>query len=174
MALLNILQFPDPRLRTRAKPVEVFDDNGSNFVQNFRQNSLHWYRHANHNNSEQGNVKSIHAMRNLTLKTPSVFDINPSDIADPTNGTIAVSIPKHDGRYDLHVKTQSWLWYAPEGFGNAYDESDGSQCSEHPCFNHTSKATPNREEISTGSFQGSDFSEQDRGDYTKKGIKVFR
>lgn len=27
MALLNILQFPDPRLRTRAKPVEVFDDN---------------------------------------------------------------------------------------------------------------------------------------------------
>ena len=27
MALLNILQFPDPRLRTRAKPVKVFDDN---------------------------------------------------------------------------------------------------------------------------------------------------
>jgi peptide deformylase len=27
MALLNILQFPDPRLRTRAKPVEMFDDN---------------------------------------------------------------------------------------------------------------------------------------------------
>lgn len=26
MALLNILQFPDPRLRTKAKPVEVFDD----------------------------------------------------------------------------------------------------------------------------------------------------
>ncbi len=26
MALLNILQFPDPRLRTRARPVEVFDE----------------------------------------------------------------------------------------------------------------------------------------------------
>jgi len=27
MALLNILQFPDPRLRTKARPVEVFDEN---------------------------------------------------------------------------------------------------------------------------------------------------
>ena len=27
MALLNILHFPDPRLRTVAKPVETFDDN---------------------------------------------------------------------------------------------------------------------------------------------------
>lgn len=27
MALLTILEFPDPRLRTVAKPVEVFDDN---------------------------------------------------------------------------------------------------------------------------------------------------
>ncbi|TRX73825.1 peptide deformylase [Pseudomonas mangiferae] len=26
MAILNILEFPDPRLRTKAKPVEVFDD----------------------------------------------------------------------------------------------------------------------------------------------------
>ncbi len=32
MALLNILQFPDPRLRTRAKPVEVFDDNLATLV----------------------------------------------------------------------------------------------------------------------------------------------
>jgi hypothetical protein len=154
--------------------IEVFDDTGSNFVQNFRQNSLHWYRHANHNSDAQGDAMSIHAMRDLTLNTPSVFDINPSDIADPSNGTINVSIPKHDGRYYLHVKTQEWLWYVPGGFGTAYNESDGSQCTEHPCFNYTSKATPSREDISTGSFQGSDFSEQDRGDYTKKGIKVFR
>ncbi|NOM41516.1 peptide deformylase, partial [Klebsiella pneumoniae] len=26
MAILNILEFPDPRLRTIAKPVTVFDD----------------------------------------------------------------------------------------------------------------------------------------------------
>ncbi|EBX2782636.1 peptide deformylase, partial [Pseudomonas aeruginosa] len=26
MAILNILEFPDPRLRTIAKPVEVVDD----------------------------------------------------------------------------------------------------------------------------------------------------
>jgi len=162
----------DPTLTTIE--IEVFDNNGSNFVQNFRQNSLHWYRHANHNSDAQGDAISIHAMRNLTLNTPSVFDINPSDIADPSNGMIQLSIPKHDGRYDLHVKMQPWLWYIPSGFGNAYDDSDGSQCTEHPCFNYTSKATPSHEDISTGSFQGSDFSEENRGDYTKKGIKVFR
>ena len=32
MAILNILHFPDPRLRNKAKPVEVFDDNLATFV----------------------------------------------------------------------------------------------------------------------------------------------
>ena len=32
MAILNILEFPDPRLRTRAEPVTVFDDELSRLV----------------------------------------------------------------------------------------------------------------------------------------------
>jgi peptide deformylase len=34
MAILNILEFPDPRLRTRAEPVTVFDDELSSLVDN--------------------------------------------------------------------------------------------------------------------------------------------
>ncbi len=32
MALLEILEFPDPRLRTKAEPVETFDQNLSNLI----------------------------------------------------------------------------------------------------------------------------------------------
>ena len=40
MARLEILEFPDPRLRTRAKPVETFDDDLRALVDNMLETML--------------------------------------------------------------------------------------------------------------------------------------
>ncbi len=154
--------------------IEVYDKNGGNFVNNFRQNSLYWYRNKNHTSSSEGNVTAIEATQTMSLTNPSDFTLPTSDISSPNSGVVDVNIAKHTGRYFLHVKTQSWLWYAPEGFGNAYDDSVNSQCIEHPCLSYTAKNIVLNRDISSGTFNGSDLTPKSRGDYIKKGIKVFR
>ncbi len=154
--------------------IEVYDKNSGNFVNTFRRNSLHWYRNEDHNSNSEGNVSSISAMNTMTLSATSVFDIAQSDISSASNGLINVTIAKRTGRYFLHVKTQPWLWYAPDGFGNAYDDSVNSQCTDHPCFSYTAKDIVLNRDVSSGTFSGSDVVEKPRGDYIKKGIKVFR
>ena len=159
---------------TIAIEIEVYDDSGSNYVQNFRQNSLHWYRHANHNSDVAGDANSIHPRRSSILDDTDSFNINDITIADPAQGTIGVSIVKNNGRHYLHVKTGSWLWYAPLGFGTDYNDSTGSSCLQHPCFIYLSQDHDSGSDIATGNFSGSDFNASDRGDYTRKGMKVFR
>ncbi len=159
---------------TTAIEIEVYDDSGSNYVQNFRQNSLHWYRHANHSSDVAGDANSIHPRRSSILDDTDSFNINDITIADPAQGTIGVSIVKNNGRHYLHVKTGSWLWYAPLGFGADYNDSTGSSCLQHPCFIYLSQDHDSGSDIATGNFGGSDFNASDRGDYTRKGMKVFR
>ncbi len=41
MALLNILQFPDPRLRTKARPVDVFDEQLRSLISDMFETMYH-------------------------------------------------------------------------------------------------------------------------------------
>ncbi len=158
---------------TTSIEIEVYDNTASNFVQNFRQNSLYWYRHANHIDDTSGDALSIHPRATTMLDATASFSESDITIANPNTGSIGVSIIKHNGRHYLHVKTQPWLWYAPDGFGNAYDDTAGSTCLEHPCSLYTSQDDAHAPDISSGTFEGSDVAKPDRGDYTK-GLKVFR
>jgi len=155
--------------------IEVYDDSGSSYVNGFEQNSLKWYKNNNHNVINKGNITEINATQSSTLKNIE-FSIDATDIANPNSGDINITIakPTDDGTYTMHIKTQKWLWYIPSSLGSDYNESVNSNCTKHPCFKYTIKSNPSSNNISSGTFSGSDINVTDRGDYLKQGIKVYR
>jgi hypothetical protein len=74
----------------------------------------------------------------------------------------------------IHLKTQEWLWYVPSGFGSAYDGATGSDCTMHPCFSYCYMTANGALMIQSGDFNGTTVPDENRGDYLKKGVKVFR
>ena len=152
--------------------IEVFDNTGSAYTQNFKQNSLFWYRHQNQTNNSDGNITEVIPTLNTTLGT-GAFTIN--DIGAVSAGTIRIGIANSTvGHFTIHEKTQPWLWYVHSNFGDAYDHSDGSSCMQHPCFSYELKDPDSSKSIESGDFKGSDFNGASNRDYTKKGVKVFR
>jgi hypothetical protein len=155
--------------------VEVYDnENGSAYTGGFKQNSLYWWRHENHTSDAFGDAIDINATTTTTYTRPLDFSIPSANIGNPNNGTIALSVPEHQGRYILHVKTQPWLWYIPKAFGSSYNDAINSKCSEHPCMIYTFQDDSTTNNISTGTYKGGDSKVYERGDTTKKGVKVFR
>ena len=150
--------------------IEVYDNNHTKYTTNLIQDSLYWYRNKNHNNIDSGLIKEINATKTSKLKDIE-FDI--SNIDTPNNGNIVITIPNHSGKFRLHIKTNSWLWYVPANFGYDYNETKNSNCLEHPCFNYTKTTNPT-EHISSGTYGGGTIDVEDRGNYIKHGLKVFR
>ena len=71
---------------------------------------------------------------------------------------------------------QTWFWYIPALYGSEYNDSVGSNCTTHPCFNYTLKKEPikNTTEIKSGNFNGVDYSLPSRGGYRRTGVKLYR
>jgi len=152
--------------------LEIYDNNSSStsYTGDFKQNSLKWYLHQNHNNSDEGNIVEINATKNTILKD----EIFQATISDPKNGNIQIEIPKDNlGSYILHIKTQPWLWHTYKNFGDDYNDSEGSNCTQHPCFNYIlrSKSSDN---VKSGNFSGANINIEKRKNYTKDGVKTFR
>jgi len=151
--------------------IEVYDDSSTNYTTEFKQNSLKWYRHKNHTNLNNGNISEINATLNTNLDNVKFSISNTNNIK---NGTIKITIPKDKiNNYTIHLKTQPWLWYIYKNFGDDYNDSIGSNCTEHPCFNFTRRNKNNDVDITSGYYYGGDIDVKDVN-YTKQGLKVFR
>jgi len=150
--------------------IEVYDDKATSYTSGFSQTALKWYRHKNHSNNLDGNITAIDATLKSILNDIQ-FSIN--DITAPSEGKIDIIIPKHEGSYTLHIKTDKWLWYGLENFSDPYNDATDSSCAEHPCFNYSLQADSN-DFVQSGNYAGGNIEVKDRGDSTKSGIKVFR
>ncbi len=143
----------------------------------WRQNSLNWYRSEDHTGTIFGRVHG-HSVEDATQLT-GVSDAQvATTVADPSGGIVAFDIATTRTtpfNRVFHIDTDPWLYYVPEGFGDAYLYNAGtSDCSRHPCFNYKFMIGNTTKDISSGTFGGSDVIEKDRGVYEKKGVKVFR
>ncbi|MEA1920572.1 MAG: hypothetical protein U9N52_12075, partial [Campylobacterota bacterium] len=161
---------------TNPLQIEVYKRNDLN-ASGWRQNSLNWYQNQDHSGAIFGDVITHSVEENTNFLGSSDANVNAS-INTPNAGVIDVDISTtHTNSVNrvFHLDVDRWLWYMPESFGKAYRYQAGSSnCQEHPCFNYTFKASDGANEISSGDFSGSDVVKKDRGEYIKKGIKVFR
>ena len=154
--------------------IEVYDTQNSTYTAGFKRNSLSWWRNQKHNSTLFGSVTGIEATDTTTYTTPSTFTLASSNIADPANGTVALTLPRHDGRHILHVKTDPWLWYIPKDFGSDYNDAINSKCSEHPCLIYVFQDESSLDSVSSGAYKGGETKVYERGTYNKQGVKVFR
>ena len=152
--------------------IEVYDDSSSSYVNGFVQNSLNWYEMALHNDNIDGNITNIIPKTNHILSSGEEFSIDV--ISNPKNGKIFADINNSTtGNYILHVKTKPWLWYALQGYGEDYNDSEDSTCIEHPCLKYI-YINIEEQNISTGNYTGGDVDVDKRGDVKKIGLKVYR
>ena len=150
--------------------IEVYDDSSSKYVAGFKQNSINWYGNKKHNNTFE-DISEIDATKKSTLEdvqfTITSFDTDSSKVSFNISNS-------DEGTYRMHIKTKSWFWYFPAGLGQDYNDSDGSDCTKHPCFEYILKSTSTPSGVVSGEFTGSDYNISSRGNYEKTGVKVFR
>ena len=157
--------------------IEVYDDAKTSYTRTFTQNSLKWYQHENHNRVIDGNISDIYPTTTSTLKNVDTdIDIT---IKSPNNGDVNITIDntsENEDTYYMHEKIRPWLWYTVDGYGDDYNDSDGSSCSAHPCFKYTFDKDDNSSEntISSGDYNGGDTQTKSTGENTRVGIKVYR
>jgi hypothetical protein len=86
---------------------------------------------------------------------------------------IAVSNPNEKKeRYYIHLDAQNFLWYAPQGFGSEYNESLGSSCSEHPCFEYKYGVNTQGEGVNSGTTEGVSFDLN--SSKNSRGVRLYR
>lgn len=152
--------------------IEVYDNSSSSYVNGFVQNSLNWYAMDLHNDNIDGNITDIIPKTNHILSSGEEFSIDV--ISDPKNGRIFADINNSTkGDYILHVKTKPWLWYALQGYGKDYNDSEDSTCITHPCLEYIFVDTKDRN-ITTGNYYGGDIDVDDRGNIKQIGLKIYR
>ncbi|RUM61942.1 MAG: hypothetical protein DSZ03_07680 [Sulfurimonas sp.] len=154
--------------------IEVYDTQKSTYTNGFQRNSLAWWRNERHNNALFGDISAVEATSGSTYTPPVTFSLSSTDISSPNNGTITLTLPRHDGRHILHVKTKPWLWYIPQSFGSRYNDAINSKCTSHPCFIYVFQDESSLDTISSGTYKGGNTKVYDRGEYNKQGVKVFR
>lgn len=152
---------------------EVYDNVGTAYTQGMNQSSIAWYINNMHNIDKPGNIIEATASRNtlidnalsgFTFTYPSISaGIEPLGIASTTTQQATI-----------HLKTQRWLWYAPDGFGSDYNDTAGSDCTMHPCFQYTFTTSNTPAIIQSGDFNGTIVPDHNRSEYKRKGVKLFR
>ncbi|MEA3522039.1 MAG: hypothetical protein U9R50_03615, partial [Campylobacterota bacterium] len=156
--------------------IEVYKRNDLN-TSSWKQNSLNWYQNEDHSANNFGTIKA-HSIETTSQFTSSSDTSVSASFDTPNAGLINTDIAtSHSSSVTrvFHLDIDSWLWYMPKDFAKDYSYvPTNSDCQNHPCFNYTFKVQNSANEINSGSFSGSDFTDKDRGDYIKKGIKVFR
>ena len=152
---------------------EVYDKLGSIYTETMKQTSLFWFINDLHTGDTPGNVVEATASSNTIIDNLFVgFTFSYAPVASGVE-TLGID-PATNKKAIIHLKTQEWLWYVPSGFGSAYDDTAGSDCTMHPCFNYTMTGTNGALMIQSGDFNGTAVPDQNRSDYQRKGVKLFR
>ena len=152
---------------------EVFDDTNSIYTQGMDQKTLFWYRNNLHTDNQEGDIVQAIASSNTQIDNALGgfgFDYLPVSTGRQGLNITAASRSKAT----IHLQTQKWLWYVPSGFGSAYDDGAGSDCTMHPCFTFSLLPSGSALMIESGDFTGTVVPDVNRSDYLKKGIKLFR
>ncbi len=153
--------------------IEVYDDSNSLFTSGMNQSSLFWYTNDMHSGDAAGNTYEAVPSSNTLIDNALVgfaFTYNPV-----VNGIEDLDITAaSENKAIMHLKTQEWLWYVPSGFGSAYDDTAGTDCTMHPCFKFSFLPNNSVLKIESGDFNGTVIPDVNRSDYIQKGIKLFR
>ena len=160
--------------------LEVYAPSSSGPVSGFRQNSLHWFRNEKHRRAASGGVVEANATAGPVLGSGSDDKVVMA-WENSGDGVISLEINNTDTlpkTRTIHLAVDSWLWYVPKGFGKAYDDAPGSDCSAHPCLTYTFEAPGTATAVRSGDFNGSDFDAQSldaNATYRRRqGVKLFR
>jgi hypothetical protein len=160
---------------THFSEIEVYDNNSSDYVTSFKQNSLKWYANAKHDDTFKSIIE-INATKDSTLNSSSNDNITVL-LLDTETGKVDFNISNpdsHKGTYRMHINIEPWFWYFPAGLGKEYNISNRSKCTAHPCFDYILKSTSTTSGVISGDFTGSDYNVSSRGTYERTGVKVFR
>jgi len=152
---------------------EVYNELNTVYTQGMQQNGLFWYLNSGHISSNEGVVTQAVASSNTLIDNALggySFNYNPISSGEQGIDITAASTSKAT----IHLKTQKWLWYAPFGFGSSYADGGGSDCSMHPCFKFSIVPNNTALKVESGDFNGTIVPDENRSDYTQKGVKLFR
>ncbi len=160
--------------------IEVYDSGGSPLVSGFRQNSLRWFRNKKHTGPSSGKIVDANVTLGLSLNSGSDTTVS-TDYSTFGSGFVVMEINNTSGlrkSRTVHMGIDSWLWYAPSGFGKPYSYAPSSDCASHPCFLYSYEVRGVAAGVESGDFNGSDFdTEPIDANATirrKEGVKLFR
>jgi len=153
--------------------MEVYAQSNNIYVQGLRQNTLFWYLNEPHNTNNEGSVIEATASSNSLINNliPGYnFSYNPVSLGQQIIDIDAAS----NSKATIHLKTKTWLWYVPSGFGSAYDDGAGSDCTMHPCFQFSLNSNNTSLKVQSGAFNGTIVPDVNRSSYNQTGVKLFR
>ncbi|ADN08506.1 right-handed parallel beta-helix repeat-containing protein [Sulfurimonas autotrophica] len=138
----------------------VYDSADNDYVDGFKEELLDWYLINKHTTQNDGNISDSN-ISSSTDKTDSVesADFNTS-VTFKGNGVFDISVHnagKNEGTYFIHLGVDKWLWYAPQNFGNTYDYSAGSNCTQHPCIKYNYEKKSEGNAVTSGNTTGVHF-----------------
>ncbi|UCN00793.1 LamG domain-containing protein [Sulfurimonas sp. SWIR-19] len=142
--------------------VLVYDSNPSNgYVNGFQEELTHWYHDINHTNESEGNITDLN-VSNSTIKDGNGNDGIIATNLGVNNGTFTIKVnqsntPPDTATHYIHLGIDKWLWYIQPGFGNDYNYSAGSSCSEHPCIKYNFNTQSSGTGVSSGNVNGVSF-----------------
>jgi hypothetical protein len=158
--------------------IEVFNSGASDFTDGMFEQSLDWYRNANHTNVAFGRILSGFASQPgglLPMLSDSVT-VTPGAITGGIQDLDLTATQPAPLWRTIHLQISPWLWFNTEGVD--YNASVNSTCKTHPCLDFTYDDFTGREAIESGNFGGLDFEVDDLDENSsavrKRGVKVFR
>ena len=158
--------------------IEIFDTDANDpLIEGMKSAGLYWWLNDKEQDFIDGNVTEYHAKSGYALSGGDDTHVSLSNFSTPSKGQVGFDLDydtdvDHTVRDVVHLDITPWLWYVPQGLGDDYDFSDGSDCTHHPCFEYTLYGQSGAG-VRSGEMNGSDFSISN-SEKQRSGIKLFR
>ena len=140
----------------------------------YQEELLHWYIYTPHKESD-GNITTLTSSASTTKPSANTDDINATSSYEG-DGIFSISVDNPQEKkntYFIHLDIQNYLWYVPKDFGDDYNESVGSSCLEHPCFEYK-YGTNNPENTGVESGETNGLSFELNTSKNSRGVRLYR
>ena len=142
-------------------------------ISGLQEELLHWYIFTPHKESD-GNITQLVSSSSTNKSSGDTDGITASSTYSG-DGIFSIDVNnsnKKENTYYIHLDTQDFLWYVPNGFGLDYNDSVGSSCSEHPCIEYKYGTNTQGEGVNSGSTNG--LSIDLNTSKNSRGVRLFR
>ena len=142
-------------------------------VADYKEELLHWYIYTDHQESD-GNISDL-VSSSSTIKPSSDTDGITATSTYEGDGVFSISVDnpnEKESTYYIHLDTQNYLWYVPNGFGDDYNDTVGSSCSEHPCFEYKYGTNTQGSGVNSGTTSGVSFDLN--SSKNSRGVRLYR